>query len=257
MAILVTRPAPDNDKTAKALSARGYTPMLSPTLRFETFPVHDDHGAAYDGTILTSANAVRAIADHELKLRLVDLPAFAVGEHTAEAARLAGFKCIVDAKGDAGALREAVAKSASAKIIRKGATLCYLAGADLARDLAAELGEHGFTVITHTVYRMIPVPSFPADVTDAFRTGGIEAVVHFSRRSARAFLDAARGGGVEISALALPQCCISDAVGMVLRDAGAMQVTVAREPNEQAVLDALDKTLPASGKTVPAKPPRK
>ena len=120
--------------------------------------------------------------------------------------------------------------------------MCYLAGADLARDLAGELGERGFTVITHTAYRMIPVPSFPDDVTEAFRTGGVKAVLHFSRRSARAFLGAARAGGVEISALALPQYCISDAVGMILRDAGTMQVAIAREPNENALLDAFNPT---------------
>lgn len=248
MSVLVTRPAPDNAKTAQALAARGFVALLSPTLRFEAMPFYDDHGAAYDGVILTSANAVRAVEDHEFKTRLVDLPAFAVGEHTAVAARLAGFKHIISAKGDAGALRDAVAKSAKAKTIKAGGTLCYLAGADLARDLAAELGERGFTVITHTAYRMIPVPSFPDDVAGAFRTGRIEAILHFSRRSARAFLGAASAGGVEVSALALPQCCISDAVGMVLRDAGAMQVVVARAPSEDALLDALARGLkPESG----------
>lgn len=243
MAILVTRPAPDNSATAKALTARGYQPLLSPTLRFEAMPFYDDHGAAYDGVILTSANAVRAVEDHEFKTRLVDLPAFAVGEHTAEVARAAGFKQIISAKGDAGMLRDAVAKSASAKKLKPGATLCYLAGADLARDLAAELGEKGFTVITHTAYRMIPVTTFSDEASEAFRTASIRAVVHYSRRSARAFIGALRAAGVEISALALPQICISDAVGMVLRDAGATQVTVAREPNETALLDALDKAL--------------
>lgn len=239
MAVLVTRPAPDNAKTAQALAARGFVALLSPTLRFEAMPFYDDHGAAYDGVILTSANAVRAVENHEFKARLVDLPSFAVGEHTAATARIAGFANIISAKGDAGVLRDVVAKSAAEKIIKKGATLCYLAGADLARDLAAELGERGFTVITHTAYRMIPVESLPGDVTDAFRAGGIDAVLHYSRRSARAFVGAARAGGVEISALALPQCCISDAVGMVLRDAGAMQVAVARDPNEDALLDTL------------------
>jgi uroporphyrinogen-III synthase len=245
MAILVTRPAPDNAKTAQALAARGLKALLAPTLRFEPMAFYDDHGAAYDGVILTSANAVRAIEDHDFKKRLVDLPSFAVGEHTAEAARLAGFKNIISAKGDAGALRDAVTKSATAKTIKKGATLCYLAGADLARDLAGELGERGFTVITHTAYRMIPVSSFPDDVTDAFRIGGVDAVLHFSRRSARAFLGAARAGGVEISALALPQFCISDAVAMVLRDGGAMQVAIARQPNEIDLLDALSRGLKA------------
>ncbi len=243
MAILVTRAAPDNEKTAQALAVRGFEALRSPTLRFEVMPFYDDHGAAYDGVILTSANAVRAIEDHEFKKRLVNLPSFAVGEHTAEAARLAGFKNIISAKGDAGALRDVITKSAGAKAIKKGATLCYLAGADLARDLAAELGERGFTVIAHTAYRMIPVPNFPENVTEAFRIGRVEAVLHFSRRSARAFLAAARAGGVEISALALPQYCLSDAVGMVVRDAGAMQVVIAREPNEKTLLDALVKGL--------------
>ncbi|MBI3701463.1 MAG: uroporphyrinogen-III synthase [Afipia sp.] len=243
MTILITRPAPDNAKTAQALAARGYQALLSPTLRFEAMPFYDDHGAAYDGVILTSANAVRAVENHEFKARLAELPAFAVGENTADVARAAGFRNIITAKGDAGMLRDAVVKSADVNTIKKRGTLCYLAGADLARDLAAELGERGFTVITHTAYRMIPVESLPQNVTDAFRTGGVEAVLHFSRRSARAFVGAARAGGVEVSALALRQYCISDAVGMVVRDAGATRVAVSPAPNETALLDTLDKGL--------------
>jgi uroporphyrinogen-III synthase len=71
----------------------------------------------------------------------------------------------------------------------------------------------------------------------------IEAVLHYSRRSARAFLEAARSGGVEISALALPQCCISSAVAAVLRDAGATQVLAAAQPDENALFEALDRAL--------------
>jgi uroporphyrinogen-III synthase len=121
----------------------------------------------------------------------------------------------------------------------------YLAGADLARDLAGELGERGFTVVTHTTYRMIPVANLPREVCDAFAANGIEAVLHYSRRSARAFLEAARAAGVEISALAIPQCCISDAVAAILRDAGASHVVVARIPDENAVFEALDRALRA------------
>jgi uroporphyrinogen-III synthase len=119
----------------------------------------------------------------------------------------------------------------------------YLAGADLARDLAGELGEKGFTVVTHTTYRMVPAPSLPQDVCDAFVAHQVEAVLHYSRRSARAFLEAARAGGVEISALALPQCCISAAVAAVLRDAGATQVTAAASPDENALFEALGRAL--------------
>ena len=89
--------------------------------------------------------------------RLLKLPLFAVGEHTAAAAREAGFTDVLAAKGGAGAERDLVLASVKAKQLKKSATLLYLAGADLARDLAGELGEKGFTVVTHTTYRMLPV----------------------------------------------------------------------------------------------------
>lgn len=239
MAILVTRPMPDGEKTAQALRARGYPALLSPVLRFEAVAFQDDADVAYDGAVLTSANAARAIANHPFKARLVKLPVFVVGDNTADLARDAGFENILNAKGDASALRDLIGSSAAAKKIKKNATLCYIAGADLSRDLAGELGARGFTVVTHTAYRMNPVADLPDDVAAAFQGGGVDAILHFSRRSARAFLAAARHSGVEVSALALPQCCISDAVAAVMRDGGATQVHVARTPGEDAVLDTL------------------
>jgi len=74
------------------------------------------------------------------------------------------------------------------------------------------------------------VKSLPRETCDAFAANQVEAVLHYSQRSARAFLDAARAAGVEISALAIPQCCISAAVASVVRDAGATQVVVAATP---------------------------
>ena len=146
------------------------------------------------------------------------------------------------------ALRELMLASVRAKELKKAATLLYLAGADLARDLAGELGERGFTVVTHTTYRMIPVSSLPREVSDAFAANRIEAVLHYSRRSARAFLEATRAAGVEISALAIPQYCISDGVASVVRDAGASQVMIARSPDENALFEVLDRALRAGSR---------
>ena len=92
---------------------------------------------------------------------------------------------------------------------------------------------------------MIPVSTLPREACDAFAANRIEAVLHYSRRSGRAFLDAVRAAGVEITALALPQCCISDAVAAVFRDAGAMQVMVAAAPDENALFEALGRALRA------------
>jgi uroporphyrinogen-III synthase len=149
------------------------------------------------------------------------------------------------ADGNAAALRDLIVAGVRARTLKKASTLLYLAGADLAGDLAGELGEHGFSVVTHTTYRMIPVQNLPQEAVDAFAANGIEAVLHYSRRSARAFVDAVRAAGVEISALAIPQCCISDSVASIVRDVGATRVLVARSPDENGLFEALDRALAA------------
>jgi uroporphyrinogen-III synthase len=244
LAILVTRPEPDNETTAAALRAKGFGVLLAPMLRFEPVAFQDDADARYGAVIVSSANAIRAIEAH-LTSHLLALPLFAVGERSAEAARHAGFRDVIVADGNAAALRDLIAASVRAKTLKKASTLLYLAGADLAGDLAGELGERGFSVVTHTTYRMIAVAKLPQDAGDAFAANKVEAVLHYSRRSARAFLDAVRVAGVEISALAIPQCCISDAVASVVRDVGATRVQVARSPDESGLFEALDRALAA------------
>jgi uroporphyrinogen-III synthase len=253
MSILFTRPHPDNEATADNLRARGHVVLLAPVLKFEPVAFHDASEANYSAIIVTSANAIRAVApllqdpglqDPGLKdLGLLELPLFAVGEHTATAARDAGFGEVIIAGGDAASLRDKVVQSVRAKVLKKKGTLLYLAGADLSRDLGGELGAEGFSVVTQTTYRMAPVKHLPREVCAGFAAHGVEAVLHYSRRSARAFLEAARDEGVEISALAIPQCCLSETVAAVLRDAGASQVLVAASPDENALFGTLERAL--------------
>jgi uroporphyrinogen-III synthase len=242
--MLVTRPQPDNDATAAALRAKGYDVLLAPMLRFEPVPLPDDPETSYNGLVVTSANALRAIEDQPVLARLLALPLFAVGKHTARKARETGFSNVIVADGDAAALRVKVGESVRGKKKQDG-VLLYLAGADLSRDLAGELREDGFNVVMQTAYKMVPVPNLPANVCDAFAANAIEAVLHYSRRSALAFVDATRASGIEISALSVPQCCLSGSVSDAVRDAGATQVTVARTPDEAALFDALDRALAA------------
>ncbi|MET3337133.1 MULTISPECIES: uroporphyrinogen-III synthase [Bradyrhizobium] len=243
MSILVTRPHPDNETTAENLRARGLAVLLAPVLKFEPVAFHDESEAPYGAILVTSANAIRAVAPQLQDLGLLELPLFAVGEHTAAAARDAGFAEVIVAGGDAASLRDKVMQSARDKVLKKKSTLLYLAGADLSRDLGGELGAEGFSVVTQTTYRMAPVKHLPREVCEGFAAHGVEAVLHYSRRSARAFLDAARDKGVEISALAIPQCCLSETVASVLRDAGASQVLVAATPDENALFTTLERAL--------------
>jgi uroporphyrinogen-III synthase len=243
MAILVTRPQPDNARTTAALRAQGYVALPAPMLRFEKVMFLLDAEADFGAVIVTSANALRGLGDQPAANSLFRLPVFTVGDRTAQAAQDIGFRDVISAGGDANDLRALL--TARAQAVKP---LLYLAGADLSRDLAAELGTRGFEVVTHTTYRMAPVADLPDDVTSAFVTGQIDAVLHYSRRSARAFFKAAGLGGVEISALAIPHLCLSVAVAKIAHDAGATKVMAAATPDEDALFAALARAIPPNAR---------
>ena len=119
MAVLVTRPHPDNEDTARALRERGFKVVLAPMLRFEALPLADDLDADFAAVIVTSANALRA-AEAQLG-PLLKLPLFAVGEHSASEARRLGFDQVVSAEGDAGKLRELLRKNSKGEEGQKAA----------------------------------------------------------------------------------------------------------------------------------------
>jgi len=244
MTILVTRPQPDNETTGASLRARGFDVLLAPMLRFEPMALLEDEDADYAAIIVTSANALRAIEPQLPGHRWLKLPLFTVGDRTAAAARRAGFSKIISAAGDSQDLRELILAKARGKKREFGrGPLLYLAGADLSRDLAGELGEHGLTVVTRTTYRMVASSDLPPEALEAIAANQVQAVLHYSARSARVFVDAVRAAGVEISALAVPQCCISANVATVLREAGASRVALASSPDENSLFVAVDRAL--------------
>ena len=244
MTILVTRPQPDNETTGASLRARGFDVLLAPMLRFEPMALLEDEDADYAAIIVTSANALRAIEPQLPGHRWLKLPLLAVGDRTAAAARRAGFSKIISAEGDSQDLRELILAKARGKKREFGrGPLLYLAGADLSRDLAGELGEHGLTVVTRTTYRMVASSDLPPEALEAIAANQVQAVLHYSARSARVFVDAVRAAGVEISALAVPQCCISANVATVLREAGASRVALASSPDENSLFVAVDRAL--------------
>jgi uroporphyrinogen-III synthase len=240
VAILVTRPEPDNATTAAALGARGFAVLRAPLLQFQPLPFRLQSDLQYRGVIVTSTNALRAIASHPLQRDLLELPLFAVGERTAETARANGFSNVVAADGDVAALRKLIVATA-----RKNASapLLYLAGAELASDLATDLASAKIAVTTLTVYRMAGIDDMPVDVSTAFANHAIEAVLHYSTRTAQAFVVGVRRAGLEIAGLGVLQLCMSDSVARVLRDAGAARVISADSAQEDAMFEALERAL--------------
>src|SRR5258708_22726645 len=257
MPMPVPGPQPDKEKPGASLRAGGFEVLLAPVLRFDRAARRDEPPADYAAVIVTSANALRAVEPQLAEYGLLGLPLFAVGERTAAAARKAGFGSVISADGDGADLRDLVVaqagkwakdKKSDKKSERKSKTgkskdrkskvekinnarpLLYLAGAELSRDLASELVEHGLDVVTRTTYRMEASQGLPREASDAIAANHAEAVLHYSARSARAFLDAVRSARVEISALAVRQCCISPTGAALPPEARAAPATAPASP---------------------------
>jgi uroporphyrinogen-III synthase len=233
--LLVTRPKPDGERTAAALRARGHEALVSPLLRVEAVPDADLGAGSWAGLIVTSRNAIRALAGHPRAHELFRLPVFTVGRRTAEAAREAGFADTISADGDAQALVRLVLTQRRAG----GGPLLYLAGADRTGDVAGALTEAGLTVETIVVYRAVMVKELPMPVRAALAARELDGVLHFSRRSADVYLRCARSADMLESALAPLQYCLSPQVAEPLVAAGGEKVVIAPRPEEAALLELL------------------
>lgn len=226
MRLLVTRPDPT--RTAEVLRAKGHDVLAAPLMRIET--VVADVTGSFAGVLITSANAVHALRDHARRSELLRLPVLAVGTRSAEAAREAGFASVESADGGLADLVRLAATRFG------GQRLLYLAGEDRAGDPAAELAPHGIVVETVVIYRAVALDGLPAEAAAALHERRLDAVLHYSRRSAAILLRVAEGAGALNAALSLAHYCLSDEVAAPLREAGARRVFVAQTPAESELI---------------------
>jgi uroporphyrinogen-III synthase len=234
--VLLTRPEAEAERTAAKLSARGVDVLRAPLLRVESVAAEIAAGP-WSGLVLSSANAARALAQLPRLHNLVALPVFTVGRATAKAARAAGCALVHCAEGDQRDLVRLIADKQASASTQSGAPLLYLAGEDRAGDLGAALAPHGLDVHTVVVYRAITAATFPAEVSDALKAGRLDGVLHFSRRSAQAYLDCARAAGLSREALAPAHYCISRQAAGPLADAGAAALHIAAHPDEETMVE--------------------
>lgn len=233
MRLLLTRPEPDAQRTAAALRQRGHTVIIASLMRIESLSDVEIGAGPWAAILITSANAAHAIAAHRRKNALARLPVFAVGDRSAQAMRDSGFADVSSADGGVGDLARLVGER-----IPPGSSLLYLAGAERSGDLAAKLGSRNFTVQTTVVYRAVAAARLPPAATEALAQS-IDGVLHFSRRTAEAYVSAARGGGLLENALKPAHFCLSAQIAEPLAEAGASTIHVAQRPVEAALIELL------------------
>ncbi len=115
MRLLIIRPQPGADATARLARLAGIEPIINPLFEIRPLAWHAKDAAHYDALMLTSANAIRHAGG--ALAALLPLPVYAVGEATANAARAAGF-CVVFVGGtDANALVAQAAANGDTRLL--------------------------------------------------------------------------------------------------------------------------------------------
>lgn len=227
MRVWVARPEPGATRTGAALAALGHAPLVAPVLAVRPTGERPP-GGPFDALLLTSANAVPALRD------IPSLPVFAVGPRTAALAREAGLGPVHAGPGDAAGLASLVSQ-----ILPPGARLLHAAGAERKPEPAATLAAAGFRVATCVAYAAEALPALPEPVGRALAGENLDAVLHYSRRSAAIVLALSEGAGHGGAFRRLRHYCLSADVAAPLEAAGVPVHFVAAHPREADLLDAL------------------
>jgi uroporphyrinogen-III synthase len=178
--LAVLRPEPGNAATVARVTAAGWQAIALPLFAVRALSWTAPDPADFDGVLFTSANAGRHGGAELARLRA--LPAFAVGENSAQAARAAGFDVKTLGAGDAAAI---IAQARALGHVR----LLHLGGQERSIDIAGAIA----------VYASEPVPIAAADV--GALVGSI-AMLH-SARAAQRLSELVDSAGLARGALAL------------------------------------------------------
>lgn len=241
MQVLLTRPFSEGKRLAALLQNRGHQAVLSPVMKVCFL---DGPPLAVEGIqaiLLTSANGACALAR---RTSVRDVPIFAVGPQTSEAARAGGFANVQDAGGDSAGLVEAVCRSARPQ---HGALL-LAAGRERRGDVESKLAGAAFTVRVEELYDAVEIPRLSAAAAKALAEGGIDAVMLFSPRTAKLFVRQLQSATLEGECKRIIALCISDATAAALPPFQFASCHVARRPDREGMLQLLDE---AAGQPVP------
>jgi uroporphyrinogen-III synthase len=233
MRILVTRAEENAARSAARLSGLGHEAVVFPLTRIVPLAAALPAAVPFAAVLATSAHALHHLAADSLS-QLADLALYAVGEETARAAIARGFQRVTSARGDAHAL---------AAILRgrrdPPADVLYLAGRDRKRHLEAILTQAGYRIEVLMVYAAEELAVLSGDQIDQIRLGRIDAVVHYSRRSAEIYCRLIETAGLREDAMLLQHFCLSDDVAVPLRQLPARDIRVAARPDEEHLLAEL------------------
>ncbi len=232
---LVTRPAEDAGEITRALESRGVSVLVEPLLTIRPKDGASIDTAGAQALLFTSANGARAFAKVS---QVRNLPAFAVGDGTAETLRGLGFAEVESAGGNVQDLE----RLARIRLDPAKGKLLHPAGTSVAGDLADRLAEAGYQVERVPLYDAEPTPELSEPARTALAAGHIDWVLVFSPRTAAAFASVIERAGLREATRKMTLVALSDAVAKATTLPFG-RVAVAAAPTQPALLAAVDELM--------------
>eukprot|EP01035_Chromulina_nebulosa_P036573 gene36573-49286_t len=214
--IAVLRPEPGNAATVACVEAAGAEAIRLPLFVVRPLDWTQPDAGDFDAILLTSANAVRH-GGPGLAL-LTHLPAFAVGEKTAAAARARGFDVRASGESDVSAIVAVAHAQGNRRLLHLGG-----------RDRASAVGGPIDTAIAVYVSEAREI-----DHAELAPLAGTVALLH-SARAARRLGELINSAGMSRAdiAVAAISAAVAEAAGF-----GWSAVTTAALPRDEALIDA-------------------
>ena len=219
--LLILRPQPGADETARRAKALGFEAAVAPLFSVRPLDWTPPDPAGFDAVMLTSANATRHGGDGLTPF--LALPCYALGEATAAAAREAGFADIRVGAADGAALLDLMAFDG----VRRAFHPC-------GRD-RIDLGTSEVERVEVPVYAAEAVRRLPPEAAAALGAGA--RVLLHSPRAATLFAELHEGERGFVDLVAISPAA-AQAAGT-----GWRSVAVAPQPRDEALL-ALAASLP-------------
>lgn len=236
MTALIVRSEPGASAFVGRLAAEGLPAIACPVTTIHPIDCALAVPGTAQGVAFTSVNAVRYYAGRGGR---TDLPAYAVGNATAKAARTAGFAIVHSADSDVRGLALLIAE----RCRPSRGELVYPAAREVAGDLAQALESKGFEVLQAALYEARGAETLPEPAANALHTRTAKTLALFSVRNSLEFARLILAAGLEDALSALSVCCVSEPVAAAFGKADglppAQRVVVAASPDAGAMAVAL------------------
>lgn len=224
--VLITRPETEALNFRDAVAALGMTTVCDPLLTITPLPQNFD--AQPDALVATSPQAFRISYPDAWR----SLPLFVMGETSRQRAAESGFTQIMSSDGEFEVLLNLITQK-----VPPGQKILYLRGEVIRHDLFARLPS--YAVSERIVYKTNPAASLSEQTLTLIKSGKLNVVTLFSPRSAEIFHDLLSRAGVAGASKDIKLLCLSSAVLESVKALPWQAVRVARTPDQQGMIDAL------------------